>query len=59
MSKILSAIKSRTVWTIIGLVILNGVPSVTGLLPAGWLPYVNDLLGLLAVYFRVNPKQQF
>ena len=59
MQKIIGAIKSRTVWTIIGLVILNGVPSVTNLLPAGCLPYVNDLLGLLAIYFRVNPQQQF
>ena len=58
MQKIIGAIKSRTVWTIVGLVLLNGVPSVTNLLPTGWLPYMNDLLGLLAIYFRVNPRQQ-
>ena len=47
-------VRSRTVWTIIGLVLLNGLPSVKDLLPAGVLPYINLLLGGLAIYFRAN-----
>ena len=52
-------LKSRTVWTVIALVLVNGVPSVEGLIPAAWLPAVNGLLGILAIYFRVSPKQEF
>lgn len=55
----LSGLKSRTVWTVIALVLLNGVPAVRDSLPAGWLPYVDSLLGLLAWHFRVNPRAEF
>ncbi len=54
--KFLSGLKSRTVWTIIVLVVINGVPTVKDLLPPEWLPYVDTILGLLAWHFRVNPK---
>lgn len=56
MQKVIIALKSRTVWTVIALVIINGIPSVRDLLPTTWLPYVDVLLGLMASYFRVNPK---
>ena len=53
------AFTSRTVWTIIALVIINGVPSVTEMIPASIVPAVNIVLGLLATYFKVNPSQKY
>jgi hypothetical protein len=59
MNKIIGLIKSRTVWTVIALVLLNGAPSARDLIPPQYLPCLDSLLGLLAIYFRVNPRQQF
>ena len=56
---IISVLKSRTVWAILALVIVNGVQSVTDMIPAGWLPMVDAALGLLAVFFRIKPKQKY
>lgn len=56
MNKIITALKSRTVWTIVVLVIINGVPAVVDLLPENWLPVVSAVVGLLGAYFRVNPR---
>lgn len=56
---IVKLLKSRQFWTIVALVIINGVSSVGDLLPSEVLPYTNGVLVLLALYFRVNPKQQF
>ena len=56
MDKIITALTSRTVWTIIAMVIVNGVPTVTGMLPAEYLPFINLVLGGIATYFRVNPR---
>ena len=57
MDKIIMGLKSRTVWTVILMVVINGVSSVQSELPVNSLPYVNAVLGILAAYFRVNPKQ--
>lgn len=56
MDKFYKAITSRTVGTIAAMVIINGVPSVTGMIPENYLPLVNVLLGLLGAYYRVNPR---
>lgn len=52
------ALKSKRVWMIIGLVLLNGVPSVTSLLPPDWLVPVNMLLGLLGFVFGMKPNNE-
>jgi len=52
-------LKSRTVWSAIVIILVNGVPAIQDLIPPNWLPVVNAVLGLLAIYFRVNPRQQF
>jgi len=57
--RLLSGIKSRTVWTVIAIVILNGIPAAKDLLPQSWLPYLDVILGFLAVHFRVNPRANF
>lgn len=56
MEKIIKALTSRTVWTVIALVIINGVPSVLNMIPEGYVPVVNLALGFLATYFRINPR---
>lgn len=58
MNKIISALKSRTVWTVIVMFVISGVEGIRDLIPAGLLPAVEGILGLLAVYFRVNAKQK-
>lgn len=55
----LKILKSRTVWTIIALFVVNGVAGITDMIPSAYLPYVNGFLGVMAVYFRISPKQQF
>lgn len=59
MNRILQALTSRTVWTIVALIIINGVPAVTHLLPASIVPGVDAVLGLLAMYFKVTPSQPY
>lgn len=51
------AVKSRTVWTVVAMVLVNGITSIQSMIPAQYLPIVNGVLGLLAVYFRINPQQ--
>jgi len=49
-------LKSRTVWTIVILFVINGIGGIRDLIPSGLLPIIDALLSILAVYFRVNPK---
>lgn len=56
MDKIALAFRSRTVWTVVILVIINGLPSVRGMIPAQYIGVIDTLLGLAAAYFRVNPQ---
>jgi len=56
MNKLSIALRSRTVWTIVALFVLNGFEGTRSLMPEGWLPVVDAFLGLLAAYFRVNPR---
>ena len=54
MNKFLVASKSRTVWTVVVLVLLNGIPAARDSIPPDFLPIVDVVLGILAAYFRVN-----
>ncbi len=56
MNKIIVALKSRTVWTIVAMFIIGGVNSVHDIIPSGLVVYIDALLGAMAIYFRVNPK---
>lgn len=59
MSKIALALKSRTVWTVVVLFLVNGVGAIHGYIPAGYLPLVDGILGILAIYFKLSPSQQY
>ena len=55
--KILKALKSRTVWVIVLMFLINGISGIREFVPVSILPYLDAVLGLLGVYFRLNPKQ--
>ena len=59
MDKLKAILKSRTVQTVIVTFLVNGAAAITDFVPQQWLPLVNGILGILAVYFRIKPKQQF
>ena len=50
---------SRTVWVIVIMFLIGGVESIRVFIPVGFLPLVEGVLGILAIYFRVNPRQEF
>lgn len=52
-------LKSRQFWSLVALFVINGVEGVREFIPADYLPLVNAALGLLAVWFRLAPRQQF
>jgi len=54
--KIITALKSRTAWTIVVLFIMNGITGIDDFTPEAFDNIVNPILSLLAIYFRVNPK---
>ena len=51
--------RSRTVWTIAALFIINGFAGISGMLPVESLPYINGILSIMAIYFKLNPSQQY
>lgn len=56
MKKILMALKSRTVWTVVVLFLVSGVQGIQDLLPASAVVPIQGLLTFLVAYFRVTPK---
>lgn len=56
LEKLKLGLKSRTVWTIVALFIINGITGVRDHLPGNWLPVVDGILSLAAMYFRINPR---
>lgn len=59
MNKINKALKSRTVWTIMALFLINGFNAISAELSPEVLAVVNPILGLLAIYFKVSPSQKY
>jgi len=59
MNKILNYLKSRTVWTILVLFLINGIQGIRNFIPANWLPLIDGILSILAIYFRIDQRQDF
>jgi hypothetical protein len=59
MNTIVTMLKSRTVWTVVAMFVIGGIGAVHSLIPAGDVVYVQGVLGLLAVYFKLNPSQTY
>ena len=57
MTKIMLALKSRTFWTVVVMLIVNLIPHLPVSQPLKDL--INSILTLLAVYFHVNPSQNY
>lgn len=55
----MQVLKSRTTWTIAVTFLINGVSAIHNNIPAGVVPLVDAGLGLLAIYFHVNPSQNY
>ena len=56
---IIKLLKSRQFWTLVALFVINGFTGIQDSIPTSFLPYINSILGIMAFYFRVSPKQQF
>lgn len=59
MNKLLLVFKSRTFWTTVVLFLVNGITAIKGVIPMSILPYVDGVLGLLIVWFHINPSQNY
>lgn len=59
MNTITLALKSRTVWTVVAMFVIGGFGAISSLIPAGDMVYVQGVLSLLAVYFKLNPSQNY
>jgi hypothetical protein len=57
--KLLKALSSRTVWTICGLFIFNGLVAIQGSVPEELQVGVNAVLSILAAFYKVNPSQKY
>ncbi len=56
MDKLLALLKSRTVWTIVVMLITNNIEDVKTLLPAEGMSILNIALAGAAMYFRIHPS---
>lgn len=56
-SKILQALHSKTVWTVIVMALFNLIPQLN--LDPGLKDLINGVLVLVAGYFHVNPNQVY
>lgn len=58
-NKIMLAVKSRTVWTVVAMFLVGGVSAVQSFIPVQYTGLVEGVLGLLAMYFHINPSQEY
>ena len=49
-------LKSRTVWTLIVLVLVNSIEANKSFIPDNFEPIIDSVLALLAIYFRSHPR---
>jgi len=58
-NKVKQVVSSHTNQTIAVLFLVNGVSAIQQYIPETWLPLINGILSILAIYFRTNPRQNF
>lgn len=59
METLIKILKSRTTWTIVLMFVIGGIDAITQFLPAEIKDMLLGFLGLLAVYFKINPSQKY
>lgn len=52
-------LKSRTTWVVVVAFLVGGIEAISGFIPTAFLPYVTGFLGLLTLYFKQNPSQNY
>lgn len=57
--KPMNIFKSKTVWVIIALFVVNGIEGIREVISPTALPFIDAVLAVLAIIFRVKPKQKF
>ncbi len=55
----LNIFKSRTVISLIGLFLISGIAGIREFITPEFLPIVQGIIGLLIIFFRVNPKIEY
>jgi len=58
-NKVKQVVSSHTNQTIAVLFLVNGVSAIQQYIPETWLPLINGILSILAIYFRTNPRVDF
>ena len=58
MNYLLKLLKSRTVLTFLALFLFHGLQGTQDLIPVAYVPFVDAVLTLLGIYFRVNTVQK-
>ena len=51
--------KSRTIWTLVIMFLINGVNGLTGMVNNDIITIINVVLTALAGYFKLNPSQSY
>jgi hypothetical protein len=59
LNTLITILKSRNTWTILAMFLIGGVNAVMPLFPVTTAPVVLGLLAILAVYFHINPSQNY
>jgi len=57
--KIDQVVSSRTTWTLIALLVVNVIPEIKYLFDPEQQVYLNVILTMAAVYFKVYPSQEY
>ena len=58
-TKITQALMSRTTWVLILMFVVGGFEAVQNLIPADIYKPIFGVLTMLAIYFKVNPSQDY
>lgn len=53
------ALKSKTVWTVVAMFVIGGTNAIASFIPASFEGPVMGVLGLMAVYFKISPSQDY
>ena len=56
MNKIITSLRSRTVWTVVLMFLVGGIESIAQFIPDNIETLILALLGVAAGYFRMNPR---
>lgn len=59
MTKFQLALKSRTTWMIVGMFVIGGTQNIMPFIPEVFVGTIQTLLGLAAVYFKVNTETDY